>query len=554
MPSTADEHDYIVVGAGSAGSVLAARLSEETDVGVCLIEAGPNDGHYTIRMPAAVSINIKGRRYNWGYRSEPQAALGDKRVYQPRGRVLGGSSSLNGMIFIRGHAYDYDGWEAQGATGWGYRDVLPYFKRLESFEGGESTYRGGNGPVPVRRGKLTDPLHVAFLEAGQQAGFPLTDDVNGYQQYGVGTFDKNISGGERWSAARAYLDPARRRAGLAIRTDAQVTRLLLEKGRAVGVEIFADGRLQSLRARREVILCAGAFDSPKLLMLSGIGDPRELRKLSIKTVAPLQGVGKNLQDHTEVHIQHRCLKPITLYGDLKLWRRTLSGAQWFLTRSGRAATNHYDTGAFLYTDAAVRHPDVQFHFVPIVYNNSVERRVDCHGYRLHAGPMRPASRGTLSLRSADWRDPPVIDPRYFSEDRDWRDMRRIVELARHVFAQPAFKPYRDIEMSPGPEAQGVAALNDYIRAWGDTGYHPAGTCRMGTDEDAVVDPTLKVHGVEGLRVVDASVMPTIASGNLNAPVMMIAEKAADIILGRAPLPAEDAPVYEASPMAGGERT
>lgn len=553
MSRPLEEHDYIVVGAGSAGSVLAARLSEEVGVSVCLVEAGPTDGHYTIRMPAAVSINIKGRRYNWGYVSEPQTALGGKRVYQPRGRVLGGSSSLNGMIFIRGHAYDYDGWKAQGATGWGYRHVLPYFKRLESFEGGDRTYRGGKGPLPVRRGKLNDPLHAAFLEAGQQAGFPLTADVNGYQQYGVGTFDKNISGGERWSTARAYLGPARARAGLSIRTNAQSTRLLLEKGRAIGVEICADGRLESLRARREVILCAGAFDSPKLLMLSGIGDPHELQRHGLKTLVPLKGVGKNLQDHTEVHIQHRCLKPITLYGDLKLWRRTLSGARWLLSRSGRAATNHYDTGAFLYTDAAVRHPDVQFHFVPIVYNNSVERRVDCHGYRLHAGPMRPASRGTLSLRSADWRDPPVIDPRYFSEERDWRDMRRIVELARHVFSQPAFKPYRDVELSPGPAVHGVAELNDYIRAWGDTGYHPAGTCRMGIDEDAVVDPELKVRGFEGLRIVDASIMPTIASGNLNAPVMMIAEKASDIILGRAPLPAEDVPVYEAEQVREGAR-
>ena len=544
MRAMREEHDYIVIGAGSAGSVIAARLSEDEGASVCLLEAGPSDGHYSIRMPAAISINIKGRRYNWGYLSEPQSALGGKCISLPRGRVLGGSSSLNGMIFIRGHAYDYDGWEEDRAKGWGYRHVLPYFKRLEAFEGGASLYRGGSGPVPVRSGSLTDPLHQTFLEAGEQAGFPRTADVNGYQQYGVGTFDKNIAGGERWSASRAYLGPARRRRNLTIRTGAQATRIVLEGRRAAGVELVVEGREQVLRPKREIILCAGAFDSPKLLMLSGIGNPDDLHRFGIPLAAPLRGVGRNLQDHTEVHIQHRCREPITLYGDLKPARRLLAGAQWFLTRSGPAATNHYDTGAFLSTDGSQCHANIQYHFVPIVYNNSVERRVDCHGYRLHAGPMRPASRGKVALRSADWRDAPVIDPRYFSEERDWREMRRIVEIARHLFAQPAFGKYRDVEMSPGADIRGGKALDDFIRAWGDTGYHPAGTCRMGEGEEAVVDAECRVHGIEGLRVVDASIMPMIASGNLNAPVMMMAEKASDMILGRPPLPPEEAPVYE----------
>lgn len=538
------ETDYIVIGAGSAGSVLAARLSDDASSSVTLLEAGPADRSYTIRMPAAVSINIKGSRYNWQYRSEPQAALGGRSLYQPRGKVLGGSSSLNGMIYIRGHAYDYDGWARAGCAGWSYAEVLPYFKKLESFEGGENLYRGASGPVPVRRGQVSSPLHQAFIEAGQQAGHPLSADVNGFQQAGVSFFDKNIASGERWSAARAYLDPWRGQRNLAIHTEAQACRLIVRSGRACAVDYLQRGQLHRLEARREIILCAGAFGSPKLLLLSGIGPADELKALGIEVVHDLPGVGRNLQDHTEVHVQYRCTEPITLFRDLKPLRRLYAGARWFLTRSGQAATNHYDTGAFLSTDTAVAHPDMQLHFVPIVYNNSVERRVDCHGFRVHAGPMRPKSRGHLRLGSNDPLAAPLIQPNYFAEPEDWRDMRRIIAMSRDIFARKAFDRYRGPEMSPGANRLSDTDLDDFIREWGDTGYHPAGTCRMGVGEDAVVAPDARVHGIEALRVVDASIMPTIVSGNLNAPVMMMAEVMADRILGRPPLPALSAPVYE----------
>jgi choline dehydrogenase len=538
------ETDYIIVGAGSAGSVLAARLSDDPSVSVTLLEAGPADDSYTIRMPAAVSINIKGSRYNWQYRSEPQSALNDRRLYQPRGKVLGGSSSLNGMIYIRGHAYDYDGWAKAGCAGWSYADVLPYFKKIESFEDGEDLYRGASGPIPVRRGQLSSPLHQAFIEAGQQAGHPFSADVNGFQQAGMSFFDKNIAKGERWSAARGYLEPRRGQSNLTILTEALASRLVIESGRATGVDYVRKGVVHRLSARREIILCAGTFGSPKLLLLSGIGPADELKALGLPVVHDLPGVGRNLQDHTEVHVQYRCTEPITLFRDLQPLRRLYAGVRWFMSRTGQAATNHYDTGAFLSTDAAVAHPDMQLHFVPIVYNNSVERRVDCHGFRVHAGPMRPKSRGSLKLRSSDPNDPPLIQPNYFAEPDDWRDMRRIIAISRDIFAKRAFDRYRGPEMSPGSPRQSNAELDDFIREWGDTGYHPAGTCRMGIGDDAVVSPDAYVRGIAALRVVDASIMPTIVSGNLNAPVMMMAELMADRIRGAAPLPAISAPVYE----------
>jgi choline dehydrogenase len=540
------EFDYIVVGGGSAGCVLARRLAEEAAISVALVEAGPREEPWTVRMPAAVSMNIKGSRYNWGYRTEPQAELGARSLYQPRGRVLGGSSAINGMIFIRGHALDFDCWEEQGATGWSYRCVLPYFKKLENFEGGADRYRGTCGPIPVTRGRSSNPLHDAFLMAGQQAGHAFTSDVNGFRQFGVGYFDKNISGGERWSAARGYLSTASPDvlARLTIVPDAIADKVEFEGRRAVAVVIVQGDSVVRLRARREIILAAGAFGSPAILLRSGVGPADKLAALSIPVIANLPAVGRNLQDHTEVHIQYACTQPITLYGDLKPLRRVFIGARWFLARSGKGATNHYDTGAFLSTDASVAHPDVQLHFVPIVYNNSVERKVVSHGFRVHAGPLRPASRGFLQLRSADPTVPPVIQPNYMSDPRDWNDMRRIIELSREIFAQSAFGPYRGREMSPGASVVGRADTDQFLREWVDTGYHPAGTCRMGTGEDAVVSPTGEVHGIEGVRVCDASIMPTIVSGNLNASVMMIAERMSDLILGRALLAPIDAPYFE----------
>lgn len=530
--------DYIVVGAGSAGAIIAARLSDDPTVNILLLEAGPDDGSFTIRMPAAVSINIKSHRYNWQYRTEPQKALGGRTLYQPRGKVLGGSSSLNGMIFIRGHALDYDRWVGEGATGWSYADVLPYFKKIEDFVGGADSYRGAGGPIPVTRGWASSPLHAAFIEAGQQAGHPFSSDVNGLQQHGISYFDKNISGGERWSTSRGYLTTRKIRSNLHILTNAVVSRVIFDKGHATGVEVLIGREVQRIRSAREVILCAGAFNTPKILMLSGIGQAEHLKRFAIPVIAEAPEVGANLQDHTEVHVQYRCIQPITLFRELSPLKKLYNGTRWMINRSGQAATNHYDTGAFLFADERAKHPDCQLHFVPIVYNNSVERRVDCHGFRVHAGPMRPVSRGTVTLRSADPRDPPVIQPNYFSEPKDWLDMRRIIELSRDIFACRAFDKFRGPEMSPGSAIINGKAMDGFIREWGDTGYHPSSTCRMGADDRAVVAPSGLVNGVGGLRICDASIMPSIVSGNLNAPVMMMAEKISDLIRDRPPLSPE----------------
>lgn len=540
------DYDYVIVGGGSAGCVLARRLSEAGQGTVCLVEAGPRDNSWTVLMPAAVSINIKRARFNWQYETAPQSELLCRKMYQPRGKVLGGSSALNGMIFIRGHALDFDRWASEGATGWSYREVLPYFKKLERFSGGADAYRGDAGPLYVDRGKTTNVLHAAFIEAGQQAGYPLTSDVNGRNQYGVGFFDKNIAHGERRSSAQAYLHEATQDQieNLTILTDALVNRVVFERGRAVAVEVIRDGMVSQIRARREVILSAGAIGSPAILMRSGIGPKNDLEKLEIPVVADRAGVGQNLQDHTEVHIQYQCTKPITLYGDLQPARRILAGLQWFATRSGKAATNHYDSGAFLKTDPSVAHPDIQLHFVPIIYNNSVERRVTSHGFRVHAGTLRSKSRGSVSLLSRDPLAKPIIQPNYMTAESDWHEFRAVVDISRDIFSQRAFSKFRGAELSPGADLKSRSEIDQFLREWVDTGYHPCGTCRMGADEAAVVTPDGKVQGVEGLRVCDASIMPSIISGNLNAATIMIAEKISDHILNRRLAPV-DVPVGEA---------
>jgi choline dehydrogenase len=540
------EFDYVIVGAGSAGCVLAARLSEDRSNRVLLLEAGPRDRGWKVHMPAALTYNLANDRLNWFYHTEPQCHMDGRRLYWPRGRVLGGSSSLNAMVYVRGHALDYDRWaDEEGAEGWSYAAVLPYFRRAETYSEGADAYRGGDGPLHVTRGKGTNPLFDAWIEAGRQAGYPFTPDMNGFQQEGVGRMDMTIRQGRRWSASRAYLVPAMARPNLRVVTRALTTRVLLERGRAVGVEYAEGGVPKRARAAREVILSGGAINSPQLLMLSGVGPVDHLREVGVPVLHDLPGVGANLQDHLELYVQQECTRPVTLLTAMRPHNMVLIGARWFLRRDGLAASSHLEAGGFIRSEPGVRHPDVQFHFLPALVADHGRAKGNVHAYQAHVGPMRPASRGWIRLRSTDPRAHPLIEPNYLAEARDRAEMRACVRLTREIFAQEAFAPYRGRELLPGEGARTDAELDAFVRAKADSAYHPCGTCRIGRDADAVVDAECRVRGLEGLRVVDASVMPSEVSGNLNAPTIMIGEKAADMILGRPPLPPSNAPVYEA---------
>jgi choline dehydrogenase len=536
-------YDYIIVGAGSAGCVLANRLSAESGVSVLLLEAGPRDRGWKIHMPAALTYNLCNDRYNWAYETEPQPHMDGRRMYWPRGRVLGGSSSLNAMVYVRGHALDYDRWAGNGLPQWSYAHVLPYFKRAETCERGGDAYRGDSGPLNVSRGTMGNPLFAAFLAAGQQAGYPFTPDMNGFQQEGFGPMDMTIHRGRRWSAASAYLRPARSRPNLEIATEALATRLLIEKERATGVEFRQHGRLLQAQARREVVLAGGAINSPQLLLLSGIGPADEIRRHGIAVVHDLPGVGRNLQDHLELYVQHACTQPITLYLTEQWPHRVRIGLEWFLFKTGLGASAHLEAGAFIRRDASIAHPDLQYHFLPSLVNDHGRKPIGRHGFQAHVGPMRSTSRGYLRLRSADPAAHPEIQPFYLATEQDRLEMRDAVKLTREIFAQAAFDPYRGEEIQPSVDVRSDAEIDAFVRAKSDSAYHPCGTCRMGLDEDAVVDGELRVRGIEGLRVVDASIMPSVVSGNLNAPTIMIAEKAADMILGRMPLDPLDVPVY-----------
>jgi choline dehydrogenase len=541
-------YDYVIVGAGSAGCVLANRLSE-SGARVLVLEAGPADRTWKIHMPAALTYNLCDTKYNWGYETEPQPHMDGRRMYWPRGRVLGGSSSLNAMVYVRGHALDYDRWAGNGLPEWSYAHVLPYFKRAETCARGGDEYRGDAGPLHVSRGTMHNPLFAAFIEAGQQAGYPFTADMNGFQQEGFGPMDMTVHRGRRWSAATAYLRPAMARANLKVMTGALVSRLVVEGGRATAVEFRHRGSQHRARAS-EIVLSSGAINSPQLLLLSGIGPADEIRRHGIAVVHDLPGVGRNLQDHLELYVQCACKEPITLYITENPVTRVAIGAQWFLFKSGLGASAHLEAGAFIRRNAEVAHPDLQYHFLPSLVNDHGRKPIGRHGFQAHVGPMRPTSVGYLRLCSPDPTVHPEIQPLYLATEQDRREMRDAVTLTREIFAQRALDRFRGEEIQPGAVVRSAAEIDAFVQARSDSAYHPCGTCRMGVDEHAVVDGELRVRGIAGLRMVDASIMPSEVSGNLNAPTIMIAEKAADMILGRPPLKPLYVPVYAPKRNAG----
>ena len=539
------EYDYIVVGGGSAGCALANRLSADPANEVLVLEAGRSDWKWDvfIHMPAALAYPIGSRFYDWKYESEPEPHMNDRRVYHARGKVLGGSSSINGMIFQRGNPADYEKWAEQpGMESWDYSHCLPYFKRMETCLAGEDDWRGGDGPLELERGPATNPLFQAWLDAGPQAGFRRTDDVNGFRQEGFAAFDKNVRRGRRLSAARAYLHPVLDRPNLTLITRAHANRIVFEGSRAVGVE-YRRGRKTQVARGKEIISCGGAFNSPQLLQLSGVGDPEHLRSLGIPVVSALPGVGENMQDHLEVYIQYACKQPVSMQPHLAKWKMPWIGLQW-LFRRGPAATNHFEAGAFVRSNPDERYPNLMFHFLPIAIRYDGSAPTKGHGYQVHVGPMYSESKGTVKITSTDPRQKPAIRFNYLSTEKDRREWIEAVQTTRRILTQPAFEPFNDGEISPGPSVETDQEIMDWVARDSETALHPSCTCKMGTDEMAVVDPaTMRVHGTEGLRVVDASVLPVVTNGNLYAPTMMIAEKAADIILGADPLPPDAAEVY-----------
>jgi choline dehydrogenase len=532
--------DYVIVGAGSAGCATAYRLAE-AGKRVVVIEHGGSDAGPFIQMPGALSYPMNMGIYDWGFATEPEPHLGGRVLATPRGKVIGGSSSINGMVYVRGHARDYDTWAEMGADGWSYADVLPYFKRMEHSHGGSGTeFRGADGPLHITRGPRDNPLFDAFIKSGEQAGYPVTADYNGQQQEGFGPMEATIWKSRRWSAANAYLKPAMAGGNVQVMRGL-ARRVVLEGKRAVGVEVDTQSGRKVIQAGREVILAASSINSPKLLMLSGIGPAAHLKEHGIEVVADRPGVGANLQDHLEIYMQFAASQPVTLFKYWNLLGKAYVGARWLFTGTGPGASNQFEACAFIRSKAGVEYPDIQYHFLPIAVRYDGKAVAEGHGFQAHVGPMRSKSRGSVTLRSGNPTDAPVIRFNYMSHPDDWEDFRACIRLTREIFGQEAFKPFVKAELQPGPKVQDDIQLDDFLRDHVESAYHPCGTARMGRASDpmAVVDPECRVIGVEGLRVADSSIFPQVTNGNLNAPSIMTGEKAADHILGRTPLPASN---------------